>query len=141
MSDPNAFAGDATLAEGPGPGARQPAPYSGTGAYPAQGYQAPASQGPYVGQPMAPQVAYGHNQKSKVAAGLLGIFLGAFGIHNFYLGHTGKALAQLLITILSFGIFSFISGIWGLIEGIIILCSAPGARPWGVDAQGVPLSN
>lgn len=35
------------------------------------------------------------NAKSKIAAGLLGIFLGAFGVHNFYLGYTGKAIAQL----------------------------------------------
>ena len=34
--------------------------------------------------------------KSKIAAGLLGIFLGTFGVHNFYLGNTGKAVAQLL---------------------------------------------
>ena len=26
--------------------------------------------------------------KSKMAAGLLGIFLGTFGVHNFYLGYT-----------------------------------------------------
>jgi len=60
--------------------------------------------------------------KSKIGAGLLGIFLGCFGVHNFYLGYNGKAVAQLLITVLSCGIFSFISGIWGLIEGILILC-------------------
>ena len=63
----------------------------------------------------------GNNPKSKIAAGLLGIFLGCFGVHNFYLGFTGKAVAQLLITILSCGILSFVSGIWGLIEGILIL--------------------
>ncbi|MDO4369286.1 MAG: TM2 domain-containing protein [bacterium] len=61
------------------------------------------------------------NQKSKLAAGLLGIFLGTFGVHNFYLGYNGKAVAQLLITILSCGILSVVSGIWGLIEGILIL--------------------
>lgn len=61
------------------------------------------------------------NAKSKIAAGLLGIFLGAFGVHNFYLGYTGKAIAQLLITLLSCGVLSFASGIWGLIEGILIL--------------------
>ena len=61
------------------------------------------------------------NGKSKIAAGLLGILLGAFGVHNFYLGYTGKAVAQLLITILSCGTLSIISGIWGLIEGIMIL--------------------
>ena len=59
--------------------------------------------------------------KSKIAAGLLGIFLGGFGVHNFYLGYTGKAIAQLLITVLTCGILSPVSGIWGLIEGILIL--------------------
>ena len=59
--------------------------------------------------------------KSKIAAGLLGIFLGTFGVHNFYLGYTGKAVAQLLITLLSCGILAFASTIWGLIEGILIL--------------------
>ena len=28
------------------------------------------------------------NAKSKIAAGLLGIFLGSLGVHNFYLGFT-----------------------------------------------------
>lgn len=59
--------------------------------------------------------------KSKIAAGLLGIFLGTFGVHNFYLGYTGKAVGQLLITVLSCGILSFVSYIWGLVEGIMIL--------------------
>lgn len=61
------------------------------------------------------------NAKSKLAAGLLGIFLGSIGVHNFYLGFTGKAVAQLLITVLSCGALSVVSGIWGLIEGIMIL--------------------
>lgn len=73
----------------------------------------------------------GSAPKSKIAAGLLGIFLGAFGVHNFYLGYTGKAVAQLLITILSCGILSFASGIWGLIEGILILTGSI-----NVDAEG-----
>ncbi len=62
------------------------------------------------------------NAKSKVAAGVLGIFLGCFGVHNFYLGYTGKAVGQLLITLLSCFILSPISAIWGFIEGILILC-------------------
>ena len=61
------------------------------------------------------------DSKSKLAAGLLGIFLGSLGVHNFYLGFTGKAVAQLLITVLSCGVLSAVSGIWGLIEGIMIL--------------------
>lgn len=74
--------------------------------------------------------------KSKIAAGLLGIFLGALGVHNFYLGYTGKAIAQLLITVLTCGIFSFVSAIWGLIEGILILTGSI-----DVDAEGNPLTD
>ncbi len=56
--------------------------------------------------------------KSKLTAGLLGIFLGGFGIHNFYLGYTGKGVAQIFLSLCLFGV----GGIWGLIEGIMILC-------------------
>lgn len=76
------------------------------------------------------------SDKSKLAAGLLGIFLGALGIHNFYLGFTGKAVAQLLISVLSCGILSFASGIWGLIEGILILTGS-----MNTDAQGNQLKD
>ena len=76
------------------------------------------------------------NQRSKIAAGILGIFLGAFGIHNFYLGYNGKALGQLLMTVLSCGVLSFVSGIWGLVEGIMILTGSI-----SVDADGVPLKD
>jgi TM2 domain-containing membrane protein YozV len=72
--------------------------------------------------------------KSKIAAGLLGIFLGSFGVHNFYLGYNGKAVAQLLMTLLSCGILSFVSGVWSLIEGILILTGSI-----NVDAAGNPL--
>lgn len=37
--------------------------------------------------------------KSAIAAGLLGIFLGSLGVHNFYLGFKKKAVAQLLLSI------------------------------------------
>lgn len=74
--------------------------------------------------------------KSKLCAGLLGIFLGAFGVHNFYLGFYGKAIAQLLISILSCGALAIVSQIWGLIEGIMILCGN-----MNVDANGVPLKD
>jgi len=75
-------------------------------------------------------------QKSKIAAGLFGIFLGGLGIHNFYLGFKGKAIAQLLISLLSFGLLAWISAIWGLIEGIMIL-----AGSICYDANGVPLKD
>ena len=64
-----------------------------------------------------------YSQKSKIAAGLFGIFFGAFGVHNFYLGYNGKAIAQLLITLLSCGFLAPVSSIWGLIEGIMILAT------------------
>ena len=60
--------------------------------------------------------------KSKLVAGLLGIFLGYLGVHNFYLGYNKKAIAQLVITLCTCGAGSVISGVWGLIEGIMILC-------------------
>lgn len=57
------------------------------------------------------------------------------GVHNFYLGYTGKAVAQLLITLLTCGFGSVISGIWGLIEGIMILTGSI-----KVDGKNVPLA-
>ena len=62
-------------------------------------------------------------QKSKLVAGLLGIFLGGFGIHNFYLGYTSKGIIQLVICLLGSCIVvgPVIASIWGLIEGIMIL--------------------
>lgn len=76
------------------------------------------------------------NAKSKIAAGLLGIFLGGLGVHNFYLGFTGKAIAQLLISLLSCGLLSWVSAIWGLIEGILILTGS-----MNTDAEGNPLGD
>lgn len=77
--------------------------------------------------------------KSKVCAGLLGIFLGCFGVHNFYLGFTGKGVAQLLLTLIGW-ILCFsgpaIASIWGLIEGIMIL-----AGSIDKDANGNPLGD
>ncbi len=82
--------------------------------------------------------------KSKIVAGLLGIFLGCFGVHNFYLGYTGKAVAQLVLTIVGIvlscifiGIFLVIGAwIWSLIEGIMILTGSI-----STDAQGNPLAD
>lgn len=69
--------------------------------------------------------------KQKLVAGLLGIFLGGWGIHNFYLGYTKKAVIQLIVTLVTFGAGS----LWGFIEGILILCD----KQITTDAQGNPL--
>lgn len=85
---------------------------------------------------MPPMGADMVDRKSKTAAGVLAILLGAFGIHNFYLGFTGKAVTQLLITLLTCGYGAIISGIWGLVEGIMILTGSI-----AVDSRGVPLKD
>ncbi len=85
--------------------------------------------------PQAPQYDPA-TQKSKIAAGLLGIFLGVFGVHNFYLGNTGKAVAQLLISVLSCFTLAAVSEIWGLVEGIMILTGSIDK-----DAKGIPLKD
>ena len=80
---------------------------------------------------------YANSQaKSKMAAGLLGIFLGSLGVHNFYLGYTGKAIAQLLISVLTCGIGAAATSIWGLIEGILLLTGSI-----TVDGKGIPLKD
>jgi TM2 domain-containing membrane protein YozV/uncharacterized Zn finger protein (UPF0148 family) len=75
-------------------------------------------------------------QKSRLVAGLLGIFLGELGIHNFYLGFTKKALIQLLVSILSCGTLSGFMWIWGLVEGIFYLSGHEG---YTTDSDGRPL--
>ena len=66
-----------------------------------------------------------YGDKSKIAAGLLGIFLGAFGVHKFYLARNTPALIMLLVSIVAgivtLGLATAIMGTIGLIEGIIYL--------------------
>ena len=61
------------------------------------------------------------NQKSKMVAGLLAIFLGALGVHKFYLGYTKEAVITLVVSLLTFGVGATIFEIIGIIEGIIYL--------------------
>lgn len=88
------------------------------------------------------QPGYGYAQKSKIVAGLLGLFLGGLGVHNFYLGYTGKAVAQLLLTLIGWIILigPIISGIWALIESVLILCSSYGSN-WHRDGHGQELQD
>ena len=53
----------------------------------------------------------------KTVAGILGILLGGFGVHKFYLGYTSAGIIQILVTFITCGMGSVI----GLIEGIIYL--------------------
>lgn len=73
--------------------------------------------------------AYPYAPRSRVVAGLLQIFFGGFGIGRFYLGYNAIAIGQ----VFTFPIF-FIGGIWGVIDGILILCGQVSH-----DANGVPI--
>lgn len=67
--------------------------------------------------------------KSKVAAGLLGIFAGGLGVHKFYLGYKGAGFFMLGMWVLGMltielgigGLILPVVNIIGLIEGIIYL--------------------
>ena len=74
--------------------------------------------------PSTPQyeVSTSRPLKSRTVAGLLAIFLGTLGVHNFYLGNTTKAIVQLLVTFFGGAIGGpVIVMIWGFVEGIMIL--------------------
>lgn len=75
--------------------------------------------------------------KSKTTAALLALFLGGLGVHNFYLGFTGKAIAQLLITIFSVGTLVWISYLWAFVEFILILTGKITKDAAGIPFDGV----
>lgn len=94
---------------------------------------APYGRDPRTGEPLS--------DKSKIAAGLLQIFLGQFGAGRFYIGDNKTAVIQLVLTLIGYvlavvivGIFLVMAvGIWALIDGIMMLTGS--VR----DAQGRPL--
>lgn len=55
--------------------------------------------------------------RNRIAAALLAIFLGTFGIHKFYLGKPIQGIIYLLF------FWTFLPGLIGFIEGIIYLIS------------------
>lgn len=81
------------------------------------------------------------DSKSKIAAGLLAIFLGTLGIHKFYLGYTQAGIIMLLVSLLGslLIIGPLVMGVIALIEGIIYLTKTDeqfyltyvvGRKPW-----------
>ena len=61
----------------------------------------------------------------KLAAGLLGIFLGSFGIHKFVLGYNNAGIIMLVVSlaggVVTCGIATGVMSVIGMIEGIIYL--------------------
>lgn len=70
------------------------------------------------------------SDKSRLTAGILGILLGGIGVHRFYLGNIGIGILQIVVSLITLGV----GGLWGFIEGIIIIAGGN----WK-DAQGRPL--
>ncbi|MGH3615665.1 MAG: DUF1707 domain-containing protein [Pseudonocardia sp.] len=119
---------DALFDELPNPFAPAPSPTQSypthsypTQTYPTQAYPpAPFGREPMTGRP--------YSDKSKVIAGVLQLVL-PFGVGRFYSGHTGMAIAQLLITFFTFGL----GAIWPFIDGIVLLAGRP------MDPHGRPM--
>lgn len=97
-----------------------------------------------------PSLTVQKSSKSKVRAGLLALFLGGYGAHDFYLGRQEFAWLRLAIGLLStllsllgeYGAFAgiiyllnIINLFWVTIEGFLILTSKTGSR-WHQDSEG-----
>lgn len=119
------------------------APPYGAGQYQPPQYTQPPQQNYYQPQYVVPQYNVppaGYNQKSRLAAGLLGILLGTLGVHNFYLGFTTRGVVQLLVSIIG-GIFTcgmatVAIAVWGFVEGVLLLAASPSRM---YDGHGVIL--
>jgi TM2 domain-containing membrane protein YozV len=64
----------------------------------------------------------------KLPAGILGILLGGFGIHKFFLGYTGEGVTMLLVSIvggiITCGLASAVIHIIGIVEGVTYLAKS-----------------
>ena len=69
---------------------------------------------------------------ARSTAGVLGVLLGAFGVHRFYLGYRWIPLLQCILTVISGGL----AGFWGTCEGLMILTGRMRR-----DALGRPLQS
>lgn len=90
-----------------------PPPVSGTGAPPPP---APPTRGVYA--PLRTQDLFPQSRpsKSRQVYVLLGIFLGIFGVHNFYAGYIQRAVSQLCLTVLTCFYGAVVSWIWAIVE-------------------------
>lgn len=87
------------------------------------GYYPPV-QDPIIARTDYPQ---GYKIKKKYVAVILAFTLGFLGIHNFYLGYSSKAIAQVLLATvgsLFFGIGIVAAAVWSLVEAVQLLTEA-----------------
>ena len=92
-------------------------------------YGSPEYKPPSYGDPdvnarrdLALQAEY---RKDHIAAGLLAIFLGVFGMHKFYLGYNQTAFIMLTVSIVgsifTLGLAAAVIWVIAIIEGVIYL--------------------
>lgn len=120
----------------PHPSQGHASPYQPVPSYPAQYQPAqyqPARYHPPTGDPCepwhaGPLVPVGYpvggqpvlwSDRSKAAAAVLAFFLGPLGVHNFYLGHVGRGVVQLALTLTGVGLA--VTWIWVVVEFVLIL--------------------
>jgi TM2 domain-containing membrane protein YozV len=73
--------------------------------------------------PVAPLPSHdleGRQPKSRTTYIVLGVFLGAFGAHNFYAGYTGRAVGQLCLSVLTLFRLAIVSWIWAIVEICVV---------------------
>jgi TM2 domain-containing membrane protein YozV len=87
-----------------------------------------AAPAPNPAPPAYVAPVYGRSYKSRTTYIVLGIFLGALGVHNFYAGYVGRAVGQLCLTVLTLGYLGIISWIWAIVEICIVEKDSTGLR-------------
>ena len=90
-----------------------------------QEYADDGSYGPPVNRAAQAYAVQAVKQKDHIAAGLLAVFLGLFGMHKFYLGYNEAAFMMMTVSIIgsivSFGLAAAVVWVIAIIEGIIYL--------------------
>ena len=69
------------------------------------------------------------SEKNRMTFVVLGILLGAFGAHSFYVGSSKKAILQLALTLFTLGFGGFMVWLWAIID----VCTIT------TDHNGLPL--
>lgn len=87
--------------------------------------------------------------KSRVVAGLLNLFLGGFGVGDFYLGYTQYGIYKIVISVailvlgfLDLGflstIITLLSYVWSVVLLVVAIMTFMGKWIYEKDANGVP---
>ena len=107
----------------------QGAEWREVGKFPAKGMRVDFS--PLSGQATAIYLMHGASKTTseggeirecnRLVAGLLAIFLGCFGIHRFYMGHTQMGILYIVGGVVTCGVGFGVTAVIGIVEGIVYL--------------------